>query len=58
MPKKTRKAEGVSVVKTAQAMVGRLATSRHQRRKMEKLAKKYLDQFLQAGAQREEKLKR
>jgi hypothetical protein len=56
--KKNQQGKGLSTVKTAQAMAGRLATSRHQRRKMEKLAKKYPDQFLQAGGQREEKLKR
>lgn len=33
----------------AQDVAGRLATSRHQRRKMEKLAKRYPHEFLKAS---------
>lgn len=36
-------------VQTAQAMAGRLATSRHQRRKLEKLAKRHPNEFMEAS---------
>lgn len=41
--------KGLSVMKTAQAMADRLSTSRHQRRKMAKLAKRHPNEFMQAG---------
>lgn len=46
--------KGLSVMKTALAQADRMSSSRHQRRKMEKLAKKYPDQFLQAKARLED----
>lgn len=39
----------VKFVQTAQAMAGRIATSRHQRRKMEKLAKRHPQEFMKAA---------
>jgi hypothetical protein len=39
----------------AQEMAGRLSTSRHQRRKMEKLAKRHPNEFMKAGKQYEDK---
>lgn len=54
MGKKNQKVKGVSVMKTALAQADRMSSSRHQRRKMEKLAKKYPDQFLQAKSRLED----
>lgn len=53
MPKKGKN----SPMLMAQQMAGRLASSRHQRRKMEKLAKRHPEEFLKAGKQYEEKKK-
>lgn len=46
--------KGLSVMKTALAQADRMSSSRHQRRKMAKLAKRYPDQFLQAKAKLED----
>jgi hypothetical protein len=51
MPKKGKN----SVHLLAQQMAGRLASSRHQRRKMAKLAKRHPQEFLQASRQMEKK---
>lgn len=42
-------------VQSAQLVAGRLATSRHQRRKLEKLAKRHPNEFMQASKKYEEK---
>ncbi len=48
--KKNSQGKGqVKFIATAQAMAGRLATSRHQRRKMEKLAKRHPQEFMEAS---------
>ena len=53
--KKNQQGKGLSVMKTAQSMADRLATSRHQRRKMAKLAKRHPDAFIKAGKHFEDK---
>lgn len=48
--KKNQQGKGtVKFVQTAQAMAGRLASSRHQRRKLEKLAKRHPQEFMEAS---------
>lgn len=48
--KKNTQGKGqVKFIATAKAMAGRLATSRHQRRKMEKLAKRHPQEFMEAS---------
>jgi hypothetical protein len=49
MGKSKKDGKGLSVVKTANAMAGRLSSSRHQRRKLEKLAKRHPSQFVEAA---------
>lgn len=49
-----KKGSNKSVMRIANEMADRHNSSRHQRRKMEKLAKKYPDQFAQAAAKFED----
>lgn len=50
--------KGLSVMKTANMMADRMNSSRHQRRKMEKLAKRYPSQFAEAAKVYEDRDKR